>query len=143
VVGRGKARLDSLVMRDNKAVEVISRVRVPARAWQGPAATRHVWVHTGKETRVLHESVPIDGKTVVKGMIIRHDQLPANIPMKYRAPLISNEFDKVFLEAQFSATARIYQGEWAYVLRASFCANNRTGNANATNTITARQPTDI
>ncbi len=87
-----------------------------------PDSRRFVWVHSGQETKVLHESGFLDKQgegrqPVVESFVIRHHALPEALPAKYRSPLRHLEFDDVFLNARFRAYAATLDGEPVYVLQ--------------------------
>lgn len=111
-----KARVETL----SSTVNVASPGKDRSAA-QPPDQRRRVWVHDGKETRVLFESglISTDGspKSVTQAFRIRHDQIPADLPQKIRTPLRSNEFDAVFLNAKFQAYPTVYRGRYVYVLQ--------------------------
>jgi hypothetical protein len=88
--------------------------------YQGPGASRQLWVHDGRETRMLYETPKIEslpGGTKVQGMVLRHHQIPQEFPLKFRQPLISNEFDRVFLDAGFYAYPAVFDSRTVFVLR--------------------------
>jgi hypothetical protein len=106
---------DASLKGDKARVE--TKPGIVRRAGGNSYGTSRIWVHDGKETRILYENASAGGKTVVKAEKLRNGALPANLPIKYRAPLSRNEFDEVFLRAKFRADPQLYQGGFAYVLR--------------------------
>jgi len=81
---------------------------------------RRVWIHDGKETKVIHEA-EVDGpggkKPVVEAFVVRHHTLPKDFPEKFRAPLAQNEFDQTFLDGKYYVYPSTYQGRIVYVIQ--------------------------
>lgn len=105
---------------------ISSRVRPSMLAVPGPTAAvtvrprYSVWVHDGKETRALYEAVMPTAKglqPVRRSFRIRHDQMPAGLPVKFRAPLTQNEFDPAFMNGKYYVFPSVWRGRVAYVIQ--------------------------
>jgi len=92
----------------------------PDRVFRGPSHLKSYWIHDGKQTVMVYETPPIadmGGKAVTKIVRVRNSDLPAELGQKYRAPLTSNEFDPVFLNAAFNVDTELLNGKPVIFLR--------------------------